>query len=70
MQAVSFSSPMLALSVMNDSAARGMQPPRATSPREVNSRTLFGDAQEVRIEHHGQEYRLRQTRNGKLILTK
>ena len=38
--------------------------------RQFDSRTLFGDAQEVRIEHFGQEYRLRQTRNGKLILTK
>lgn len=38
--------------------------------REFDSRTLFGEAQEVRIEHFGQEYRLRQTRNGKLILTK
>ncbi|MFT3791587.1 MAG: hemin uptake protein HemP [Rudaea sp.] len=46
--------------------------PRAsTAPtRQFDSRTLFGDAQEVRIEHFGQEYRLRQTRNGKLILTK
>ena len=40
------------------------------SSRQFDSRTLFGDAQEVRIEHFGQEYRLRQTRNGKLILTK
>jgi len=38
--------------------------------RQFDSRTLFGGAQEVRIEHFGQEYRLRQTRNGKLILTK
>ena len=41
-----------------------------TAPRRVTSGTLFGGAQEVRIDHHGQEYRLRQTRNGKLILTK
>jgi hemin uptake protein HemP len=38
--------------------------------REVKSHALFDGAQEVRIDHHGQEYRLRQTRNGKLILTK
>jgi len=37
---------------------------------DLDSRRLFGAAQEVRIHHHGQEYRLRQTRNGKLILTK
>jgi hemin uptake protein HemP len=37
---------------------------------KMDSQRLFGSAQEVRIDHHGQEYRLRQTRNGKLILTK
>jgi hemin uptake protein HemP len=37
---------------------------------KMDSRLLFGAAQEVRIDHNGQEYRLRQTRNGKLILTK
>lgn len=42
----------------------------APAKRQFDSRSLFGDAQEVRIEHFGQEYRLRQTRNGKLILTK
>jgi hemin uptake protein HemP len=36
----------------------------------VKSATLFDGAPELRIDHHGQEYRLRQTRNGKLILTK
>jgi len=50
----------------------GASAPRAPGAptRQFDSRTLFGDAQEVRIEHFGQEYRLRQTRNGKLILTK
>lgn len=42
----------------------------SSAPRRFDSRALFGDAQEVRIEHFGQEYRLRRTRNGKLILTK
>lgn len=37
---------------------------------DIDSRRLFGGTQEVRIQHLGQEYRLRQTRNGKLILTK
>ena len=37
---------------------------------DLDSRRLFGGTQEVRIHHEGQEYRLRQTRNGKLILTK
>ncbi len=42
----------------------------STTPKQVTSATLFEGAQELRIEHHGQEYRLRETRNGKLILTK
>jgi hemin uptake protein HemP len=36
----------------------------------LDSRVLFEGAREIRIDHDGQEYRLRQTRNGKLILTK
>ena len=51
-------------------SAGAVPPPVASVPRQFDSRTLFGSAQEVRIEHFGQEYRLRQTRNGKLILTK
>ena len=50
---------------LSASAAKPAQP-----AREVKSHALFDGAQEVRIDHHGQEYRLRQTRNGKLILTK
>lgn len=37
---------------------------------ECDSVGLFNGTKEVRIRHLGQEYRLRQTRNGKLILTK
>ncbi len=44
--------------------------PSSKTPKQMTSGTLFEGAQEVRIDHHGQEYRLRQTRNGKLILTK
>ncbi|MCI0655213.1 MAG: hemin uptake protein HemP [Methylococcaceae bacterium] len=36
----------------------------------LHSAELFGAAREVVIEHAGQEYRLRMTRQGKLILTK
>jgi len=32
--------------------------------------SLFAGAREIRLIHDGQEYRLRITRNGKLILTK
>jgi hemin uptake protein HemP len=36
----------------------------------LNSRLLFGTQNEIVIEHQGDEYRLRITSNGKLILTK
>lgn len=39
-------------------------------PGTICADRLFGGAKEVRIRHCGQEYRLRKTRNGKLILTK
>ena len=34
------------------------------------SRSLFGERKEIVILHDGEEYRLRITRNNKLILTK
>lgn len=42
---------------------------RPATPR-VASGNLLGGSQELVIEHAGQEYRLRLTRNDKLILTK
>lgn len=39
------------------------------TPR-LHSAELFGAVREVVIEHAGEEYRLRLTRQGKLILTK
>lgn len=36
----------------------------------IDSETLFGDAELVLIEHNGETYILRKTRQGKLILTK
>jgi hemin uptake protein HemP len=36
----------------------------------LDSKDLFGTAREIVIEHAGDEYRLRLTRQGKLILTK
>jgi hemin uptake protein HemP len=38
--------------------------------RRVSSSELFGAHNEVVIDHHDDEYRLRITSNGKLILTK
>lgn len=52
----------LALSVKPD-----MTPPLR---QRLYSTELFATAREVVIEHAGEEYRLRLTRQGKLILTK
>ena len=41
-----------------------------TSPACIASSALFGDRSEVVIEHNGERYRLRITRQNKLILTK
>lgn len=46
-------------------------PPAAAMPVPcLASRSLFGNAREVHIDHEGQLYRLRITALGKLILTK
>ncbi|MGB0722694.1 MAG: hemin uptake protein HemP [Gammaproteobacteria bacterium] len=39
-------------------------------PRRIRSEELLRGAREILIEHKDGEYRLRETRNGKLILTK
>ena len=44
--------------------------PASGSRKRLRSSDMFGDAQEILIEHAGAEYRLRITRQGKLILTK
>ncbi|HEX4987074.1 MAG TPA: hemin uptake protein HemP [Burkholderiales bacterium] len=38
--------------------------------RQLPSRELLGGGNELHIEHNGEIYTLRQTRQGKLILTK
>ena len=38
--------------------------------RRLYSDSLFSQGDEVFIQHQGEQYRLRRTRNGKLILTK
>lgn len=42
--------------------------PAPGTPR-VRSEVLLGSNRELVIEHNGREYRLRNTQNGKLILT-
>lgn len=46
-----------------------LTPLRPPQPR-LRSEDLFRDSHELIIEHQGQEYRLRLTRNDKLILNK
>lgn len=43
---------------------------RVMTRRRIDSRRLLSGSNELVIEHAGQEYRLRLTRNDKLILTK
>lgn len=42
----------------------------ASMPRPLDSAALLGSKNEVEIIHQGETYRLRRTRQGKLILTK
>ncbi len=52
--------------------ARGaVAPAAAEAPcHAIHSEALLGDGREVLIHHRGEVYRLRHTRNDKLILTK
>lgn len=51
-------------------ADAGSVNPTATRRRRVTTHALFDGAQELTIEHGGEEYLLRITRQNKLILTK
>lgn len=56
--------------VSANAAAGAGETVRANPPRCVSSRQLFAGARELRIEHAGEVYLLRQTSSGKLLLTK
>jgi hemin uptake protein HemP len=45
-------------------------PPASSEPRRLTSEELIGPHREMLIRHGGFDYRLRITRQGKLILTK
>lgn len=45
-------------------------PPQPERPSTILSEDLFRGGREIRIQHAGEVYRLRLTRNGKLILHK
>lgn len=51
-------------------AAVSTDRPSAHSGEPIPSQRLLLGRDEIQIVHQGQVYRLRQTRNGKLILTK
>lgn len=44
--------------------------PAAQTPREIDLREILGEATEIMIRHGVERYRLRLTRQNKLILTK
>lgn len=54
------------LQTANDSHSLVLRDPA----KPISSESLFVAGNEVLIQHQGQQYRLRRTRNGKLILTK
>lgn len=61
---------------LTERAGRVSPDGRAAAPRfrsvarKIRSVEIFAGAREVLIEHEGDEYRLRHTSKGKLILTK
>lgn len=64
---------------MQSNAIRSSDEPRrtltapargASAPPMIDSATLFSEGREIQICHNGGIYTLRQTRQGKLILTK
>lgn len=46
------------------------EPGRVRTQRRISSRELFRGGNELVIDHRGEEYRLRLTKNDKLILNK
>jgi hemin uptake protein HemP len=48
----------------------GPERPRPAGKPRLQAAALLAGSREVIIEHAGEEYRLRLTKNGKLILTK
>ena len=53
-----------------DAAKQNDQADADAPPRPISFQTLSNGRTEITIEHEGQEYRLRATKNGKLLLNK
>ena len=49
---------------------KSIEVPAIAPIRSVNSLELLDERGELKIEHNGEQYSLRRTRHGKLILTK
>ncbi|WP_440225026.1 hemin uptake protein HemP [Dokdonella sp. MW10] len=56
--------------VSSPSLASAVSAARVAPAKRIDSHRLLSGGRELVIEHAGQEYRLRLTRNDKLILTK
>ena len=52
------------------SAPTPASPPSSPAPPATTTRELLGESKTLRIEHNGEFYVLRLTRNDRLILTK
>jgi hemin uptake protein HemP len=61
---------MIKPSDKSDTFARATPAESVAARKRINSRDLFESQRELVIEHVGEEYRLRITNQGKLILTK
>lgn len=48
----------------------GRRKPAIAPEGVIDTEQLFGDREVIEIHHHGEVYRLRITKSGKLILTK
>jgi hemin uptake protein HemP len=48
---------------------KAQKPTQVVAPRQVSSGALLKGNKELLIAHNGRSYRLRLTKNGKLILT-
>lgn len=64
------SSQRVALVTSETTDTTGNRPAKPASPRVIDSADLFDDQDEVVVTHKGTPYRLRITRQDKLILTK
>ena len=56
--------------MLDQRTAPAVEPPQRPAAASLDTRELFGTRRELTIQHGDDVYRLRITRNSKLILTK